>query len=216
MEDQQPESTIPMAQQALAEYDEKGEEAFIVMLGQLAHPAQTHETWRDAGVCVLADGTAVVQGLKHYEFRWGQVYGSTHVDREANIPMTDRQFRWFHHGPLQHWPAGINVWQDVDEILTVRALDAMDARGVNVSHVTDGDRSEIPMVTFMKACPQLGALMDAAMEQQPDLPEWLAGTIGDHVRECAHSVIENLHENDLDKAVNAVAFHLSATAPEDR
>lgn len=211
----QTEETVTMAQQAMVEYDEQGEAAFIVMLGQLAHPAQTNETWQDAGVCVLADGSAVVQGFEHYEFRWEQKDGRTHSARSASLPKDDRRIRWFYHGPLSHYPAGDSVWQDVDEILTERALDLLHDRGVSIDHLTDGDRSKIPMVTFMKACPQVGALMDAAFEPEPKLPEWIAGAISDHVRGMSYAVVDNLHEDDLAKAVEAVAAHIASTVPEN-
>ena len=61
MTNQTEERSQPMALAIMARYDQDGESAMIEALGELAHPAQTHETWRDAGICALEDGTAAVQ-----------------------------------------------------------------------------------------------------------------------------------------------------------
>ena len=151
------------AEQALSAYDQNGEQDLIRVLGQLAHPAQRHETWRDAGVCILEDGTAVIQERHYYEFRWARPDGKpTATQRPARLTAEQRRFRWFYHGPLQSWPAGENIWQDIDEILTERALATIEQQDVIINHVTVGGQSGIPVVTLMQACPQLGALVDAA------------------------------------------------------
>ena len=210
MTSQHEDTPQPMAKQALALYDEQGEDALIIGLGQMAHPAQTHETWRNAGVCVLDDGTAVLQQQDVYEFRWTNNVGQqVAARRAAEFPQEKRRFRWFDHSPLQSWPNGNSIWQDVDELLTQRALDMLAEQDIRPDWA-DGDPSEMPAVNILRECPQLGALIDAAAQQEPKLPDWMANTISDHIREMAYSVIENLHEDDLSKAVSTIAHHLSA------
>ena len=206
-----------MAEIAMETFDLQGEHAMILMLGQVAQESQSHQAWQGAGVCVLADQSAVIQEHSNYKFRWMNADGKPDMSwRPTHLSEEERRFIWFPRGPIHSWPTGKNVWFDVDEILTEKAYQKAVAAAQNMGHdqpeVAQLERSEISVVELLNACPELEQTMQDAMKLECPLPEWITGTLDEHIRECAYLAVEKLPEPQLQAAVDLITNKLYPTA----
>ena len=206
-----------MAEIAMETFDLQGEDALILMLGQVAQESQSHQAWQGAGVCVLADQSAVIQEHGNYKFRWMNADGKPDMSwRPAHLTEENRRFIWFRRGPIHSWPTGQNVWFDVDEILTEKAynmaVEVAQSMGQHQPKVEQLERSEIPVVELLRACPELEQTMRDAMQLECTLPEWITGTLGEHTRECAYLAVEQLTKSQLEAAVDLITNKLYPTA----
>ena len=206
-----------MAEIAMETFDLQGEHAMITMLGQVAQESQSHQAWQGAGVCVLADQSAVIQEHSNYKFRWMNADGKPDMSwRPAHLSEEEQRFIWFPRGPIHSWPTGKNVWLDVDEILTQKAYEkavaAAENMGHNQSEVAQLEHSAISVVELLTACPELEQTMRDAMQLECTLPEWITGTLDEHVRECAYLAVEKLSEPQLEAAVDRITKKLYPTA----
>ena len=116
--------TKNMAQIALETYDRRGEAALIEYMSHFATDESDDATWNNSGVCLLKDGSAVLQDLEEgrsddtYTFRSAGADGNlVRATREARLPRDQRQFFHYHKGPVYPWPSGETLMQNILALL---------------------------------------------------------------------------------------------------
>ena len=223
--------TKQMAQVALETYDEKGEAALIEYLSHFAADESDDAAWNNSGVCLLKDGSAVVQDLEKgefshtrpdrtlatvandtYTFRSAGAGGNlVRTTRDARLPRDQRRFSHYHRGPVYPWPSGETLMQNILTLLASGAQEAAtqdaEAAGArDVGIVNEWEARNISDHRLFQLIPELARAVDGEASSDIDRAGVDYEVIDHHMENLAEDVMYKLGSQDGERAERTLAL----------
>lgn len=205
----------PMAKVALATCKEHGELALIEYLNANAHEASDHLAWTNSGVCLLKDGSAVLQDRHEsqdtYSFRWHQEDEQYTAIRSAQLPREQRRFHHHHKGPIYPWPTGDTLADLVLAILSEGARQAAwkaagHADANNVGNVGDWNARNLSSHQLFSMLPDLAQAIDSGTTSELENAGVDYQAIDSHLEILAHMALKELTHEARNTAEQTMAL----------
>ena len=210
-----------LAQTTLQAYQDNGEPELIAHLSVFARSESDHEAWTNSGVCLLIDGSAVIQDHHQYTFRWTDQDGEKQVKtRPAALPQDSRRYNHYPKGPIYQWPSGESLCEtaltirsaDLDLIIEEAALEL----GIEAPTLDEPEGRNVTEHALMQIVP---AFAQALSQQVPAETEDAAidfQQIDDHLTRLAQTAFYQMDPRDTLKLDRTLALAALEFQGEDQ